>query len=66
MIDEVHLLREQRGSVLEVVVARTRRYAPAARMVAVSATVSLGGVTADAGAQYCRHFLLARLSSEPR
>jgi ATP-dependent DNA helicase HFM1/MER3 len=40
MVDEVHLLREQRGAVLEVVLARTRRFAPSARLVAVSASVS--------------------------
>ena len=41
MIDEVHLLREERGAVLEVIMARARRSAPSARLVAVSASVGL-------------------------
>ena len=39
MIDEVHLLREKRGSVLEVVVARMKAIDATVRFVALSATV---------------------------
>lgn len=39
MIDEVHLLREKRGSVLEVVVARMKALVVAVRFLALSATV---------------------------
>lgn len=39
MIDEVHLLREKRGSVLEVVVARMKAIDASVRFVALSATV---------------------------
>lgn len=38
-IDEVHLLAEERGSTLEVVVARMKRNANTTRFIAVSATV---------------------------
>lgn len=39
LIDEVHLLREKRGSVLEVVVARMKTINPDIRLCALSATV---------------------------
>ena len=39
MIDEVHMLNEQRGSTLEAVVSRLKLRVPHARYVAVSATI---------------------------
>ena len=39
MIDEVHMLNEQRGSTLEVVISRLKLRVPHARYVAVSATI---------------------------
>lgn len=38
-IDEVHLLAEERGSTLEVVVSRMKRLANPPRFIAVSATI---------------------------
>ena len=39
MIDEVHMLNEQRGATIEVVVGRFKRKLPQTRFVAVSATI---------------------------
>ncbi|OCF57177.1 hypothetical protein L486_04632 [Kwoniella mangroviensis CBS 10435] len=39
MIDEVHILREDRGATLEVIIARIRQNTAAVRIVALSATI---------------------------
>lgn len=39
LIDEVHMLNEQRGATLEVVISRMKSKAPSARYIAVSATI---------------------------
>ena len=39
LIDEVHMLQEERGATLEVVVSRMKQVARACRLVALSATV---------------------------